>query len=460
VIAKVMAGCTGQAAAPNNNSTKQFDRAGDGTVAGSICTMHQIGKFQLRRVLGKGASATVYLAQDTFSGKDVALKVLDSAVVNSPDFSRTDAAQFMNEASLAGKLNHPHIASILEASVTENEGYIALEYVPGGDLSQYTKPGCLLSPDNAIQIAFKCCGALDYAFRQGIVHRDIKPANILVVSGTNIKVADFGAAYLCKTPETQIADIGSPYYMSPEQARGEALDHHSDMFSLGVVLYQLFTGYRPFEAPSLTTLFAKIIGETPVAPSSRRPELGSNIDRIILQMMAKTPQERFPSWADLALEIARIGRLSVYESAIPDSDKFVALKAVRLLSHLDDAELWELVHIGKWTRVPARTVIVREGDAGRSLYFLGSGKVKVTKHGRLLNLLDAGECVGEMSYVKEGSIARQATVEAMTDVLVAEFEQENMEKVSLRCRYQFSLALTHSLVDRLALADERLVQAA
>ncbi|MDP1910609.1 MAG: serine/threonine-protein kinase, partial [Hyphomicrobium sp.] len=237
--------------------------------------IHQIGKFQLRRVLGKGASATVYLALDTFSGKDVALKVLDSAVVNSPDFSRTDAAQFMNEASLAGKLNHPHIASILEAAVTENEGHIALEYVPGGDLSQYTKPGCLLSPDNAIQVAFKCCGALDYAFRQGIVHRDIKPANILVVSGTNIKVADFGAAYLCKTPEKQIAEIGSPYYMSPEQARGETLDHHSDMFSLGVVLYQLFSGHRPFEAATIEALFAKIIGETPLAPSSYRPEIGS-----------------------------------------------------------------------------------------------------------------------------------------------------------------------------------------
>lgn len=422
--------------------------------------MHQLGKFQLRRILGKGASATVYFALDTFTGRDVALKVLDPSVVSSPDFGRTHAAQFMNEASLAGKLNHPHIASILEASVTENEGYIAIEYVPGGDLSQYTTPGSLLSPDNAIQVAFKCCGALDYAFRQGIVHRDIKPANILVVSGTNIKVADFGAAYLCKVPETQVAEIGSPFYMSPEQVRGEALDHHSDMFSLGVVLYQLFTGRRPFEASSLDELFATIIGAEPVAPSVYRPELDKSIDRIILQMMAKTPRQRYPSWADLALDIAKIGRLSVYQSAIPDSDKFVALKAVRLLSHLDDAELWELVHTGKWTRVPPRTVIVREGDPGRSLYFLGSGKVKVTKQGRLLNLLDAGECVGEMSYVKEGAITRQATVESMTDMLLAEFEQESMEKVSLRCRYQFSMALMHSLVDRLVMADARLVQAA
>jgi len=172
---------------------------------GDNCVMKQIGKFQLIKVLGKGASGTVYLALDTFSGSNVALKVLDPEVVQSPDFDRTTTVQFMTEASLAGKLSHPHIVSILEACVSEDSGYIALEYVPGGDLFQYTTPGKLLSPEDAIQIAFKCCGALDYAFRQGIVHRDIKPANIMVVSGTDIKVADFGAAYLhtaraCSSP--------------------------------------------------------------------------------------------------------------------------------------------------------------------------------------------------------------------------------------------------------------------
>ena len=421
--------------------------------------MDRIGKFLLRRVLGKGASGTVYLALDTFSGDTVALKVLDPDVVKRSDFDQTNTVQFMNEASLAGKLKHPHIASILEASVSNDSGYIAIEYVPGGDLSQYTHPGRLLSPENAIQIAFKCCGALDYAFRQGIVHRDIKPANILVVSGTNIKVADFGAAYLCQAPETQIADIGSPMYMSPEQIRGEPLGYHSDMFALGVVLYQLFTGHRPFAATALAELLAKILEAPPIAPSAHRPELSKDIDRILLRMIAKTPAERYPSWADLALDIAKIGRLSVYESAIPDSEKFVALKKVKMLAHLDDAEIWELVQKGRWSRVPTRTVIVREGETGRSLFFLGSGRVKVTKQGRLLNLLDAGECVGEMSYVKEGELARQATVESMDDVMMAEFEPEALEQVSLKCRYQFSQALLHSLVDRLALADARLIQA-
>ncbi len=421
--------------------------------------MNQIGKFQLRKVLGKGASGTVYLALDTFSGNDVALKVLDPEVVKSPEFDRTKTEQFMNEASLAGKLSHPHIASILEASVSEDSGYIALEYVPGGDLTQYTAPGKLLSPQDAIQIAFKTCGALDYAFRQGIVHRDIKPANIMVVSGTNIKVADFGAAYLQTAQATQIAGIGSPLYMSPEQINAETLDHHSDMFSLGVVLYQLFTGQLPFVAPTLEGLFAKILGEAPVAPSALRPELGKDIDGILLRMLAKKREERYPAWADLALDIAKIGHLSVFHSAIPDSEKFVAMKKVRLLGHLDDSELWELVHAGKWSRVPSRTAIAREGETGKSLFLLGSGQAKVTRQGRLLNVLDAGECIGEMAYVKDGGIVRQATVETMADVLLVEFEREMLDKVSLKCRYQLALALMNSLVDRLALADERLVRA-
>lgn len=420
--------------------------------------MNQLGKYQLRKVLGKGASGTVYLALDTFSGGVVALKVLDPQVVSSPDFERTVAAQFLNEASLAGKLQHPHIASILDACVNDDSGYIAIEYVPGGDLTQYMAPDKLLSPENVIQIAFKCCGALDYAFRQGIVHRDIKPANIMVVSGTNIKVADFGAAYL-KTAGSQASasdlSIGSPSYMSPEQINGEELGEHSDMFSLGVVLYELFTGRRPFVADTLEELFQKIGHDQPAAASSRRTLVSRDVDEILLRMLAKTPGERYPSWAELALDIARIGRLSVYEKEIPDSDKFSSLRKVALLETLEDAELWEIVHAARWSRVPRQHAVVREGDTGASLFFVAEGQAKVTRQGRLLTVLSAGEYFGEMAYVKAGGMVRQATVESMTDLVLAEFSPETIGKASLNCRYRLSEALLHSLVDRLALANER-----
>lgn len=420
--------------------------------------MDRIGKFQLNKVIGKGSSGTVYHAIDTFSGREVALKVLDMAVANKPENDDANFMQFMTEASLAGQLIHPHIASIIEASVSDDSGYIAVEYVPGGDLSQYTTRGNLISQEDAIQIAFKSCGALDYAFRQGIVHRDIKPQNILIASGTNIKVADFGAAYLSKTLDSQISSIGSPLFMSPEQINNMPLGLHSDMYSLGVVLYLLFTGQRPFLSNSLDELLKEILNSEPIAPTLHRPELSSEIDQIIQRMMAKSPEDRYPSWAELALELAKIGRLTISQSEISDSEKFVALKKVRLLGQLDDAELWELVQICKWSRVPSRSVIVREGEAGASLFFLGSGQVKVTKQDRLLNLLDAGECIGEMSYIKEGAIHRQATVESMSDVILAEFEKDALDKLSLRCRYQLSQALLNSLVDRLVHADDRIIK--
>jgi eukaryotic-like serine/threonine-protein kinase len=426
--------------------------------AGGGPALQRIGKFQLRKVLGKGASATVYLALDTFSGAEVALKVLDPEVLVSPDFERTITSQFLNEAALAGKLSHPHIAAILEAVVGERSGYIALEYVPGGDLTQYTTPGRLLAPSDAIQIAFKSCGALDYAFRQGIVHRDIKPANVMVVSGTHIKVADFGAAYLHHAKETQSAAIGSPAYMSPEQVDGRELGHHSDMFALGVVLYELFTGCRPFAAESLEALFAKIRKADPVAPSRLRPELGAEIDAILLRMLAKSPAERYANWAELALDIARVGRLSVHQQGIADSERFAALKRVPMLGRLGEAELWELVHAGRWSRVPPRQPIVREGESGASLYFLASGQAKVTKQGRLLNMLAGGECFGEMAFVKEGAIARQATIETMGDCVIAEFDPEALRKTSAACQLQLSGALLHALVDRLGFANERMAR--
>jgi serine/threonine protein kinase len=421
--------------------------------------MDRIGKYQLDRIIGKGASGTVFHAIDTFSGREVALKVLDMAVANNTEDENSNFMQFMTEASLAGQLIHPHIAAILEASVTDDSGYIAIEYVPGGDLSQFTATGRLISQEDAIQIAFKSCGALDYAFRQGIVHRDIKPQNILIASGTNIKVADFGAAYVSKTLDSQTASIGSPLFMSPEQLRNTPLGLHSDMYSLGVVLYLLFTGKRPYLSNNLPDLIKEILGTEPVPPSSHRPALNKDIDHVLQRMMAKSPDDRYPSWAELALELAKIGRLSVSQSEITDSEKFVALKKVRLLGLLDDAELWELVQICKWSRVPSRSVIVREGAGGSSLFFLGSGQVKVTKQERLLNLLEAGECIGEMSYIKDGGIPRQATVETMSDAIVAEFEKNALDKLSLRCRYQLAQALLHSLVDRLVLADDRITKA-
>ncbi|MBI2319581.1 MAG: protein kinase [Betaproteobacteria bacterium] len=438
--------------------------------------LDRIGKYELQERLGRGASATVYRAIDTFSDAEIALKVIDAAVFQEPEFGSVLRKQFLNEASLAGKLNHPHIVAILDAVVTEEAGHIAMEYVPGGDLSRYCGAENLLSVEDAIQVSFKCCGALDYAFRQGIVHRDIKPANIMVVKDTDVKIADFGAAYLRKSEATQTVNIGTPAYMSPEQISGQALTHHSDMYCLGVVLYELLTGARPFVAKSITELIQKILAEDPAPPSRVRPSVPPELDHVVLTALNKTPGHRHPSWVEFALELAKIGRLSVYEKTIPDSDKYEALKAVQMLRTLNDAEIWELVQAGRWARLPARSAIIRENDFGQSLFFLAKGDVKVTKQGRLLNIIGAGECFGEMSYIRDGEIPRHASVESMSEVIVAEFQSDALARMmsevivaefqsdalarmSTGCQLHFMRALVRNLAERLALADTRISQA-
>jgi len=414
------------------------------------------GKYELKGLLGKGASGTVYHAVDSFSGADVALKVIDPAVFKDPEFGAALRKQFLKEASLAGKLNHPHIASILDAVITDDAGYVVMEYVPGVNLSVHAKADKLLPVEDVIQIGFKCCGALDYAFRQGVIHRDIKPANIMIVNGNEVKITDFGAAFLQNRDATQPVNIGSPAYMSPEQVSGQALTHATDMYCLGVVLYELLTGKRPFGADNISDLLQKIVQDDPLPPSRLNPALPSGIDHIVLKMLKKAPQERYSNWADLALELAKIGRLSVHQRSVPDSERYAALKRVGMLSTLSEAEIWELVNAGRWTRLHARIEIVRENAPGRSMFFLAQGDVKVTQAGRLLNVIGAGEFFGEMGYVCGGEQPRQATVESMTEVILAEFEHTALDRMSKACHSSFMRALVRNLVDRLALADVRI----
>lgn len=420
----------------------------------------RIGKYEIKKLLGRGASGSVYLATDTFSSAEVALKVINPEIFKDPEFGEVLREQFLNEASLAGKLTHPHIVAILDAVVTEDAGHIAMEYVPGDDLSQFANPKNLLSVGDAIEVGFKCCGALDYAFREGVIHRDIKPANIMVAGGTEVKITDFGAAFLRTGKGNTTVSIGTPAYMSPEQLNGDELTHKTDMYCVGVVLYELLTGARPFVDATMPGLINKVLKEVPVPPSQLRPSLPKDIDALVLKALAKNPDDRYGNWAEFALEIANIGQLSVYVTSIPDLEKYAALREVPMLSKLSDGEIWELVKVAKWSRQPARKVLLKEGTPGESLLFLAKGDLKVTKQGQLLNIIGAGEWFGEMSYIASGDLSRQATIESMTDVTVAEFAVAELEHTSMGCRHHLLRALLRNVVDRLALSNVRLAQAA
>ncbi|HEU4442621.1 MAG TPA: serine/threonine-protein kinase [Burkholderiales bacterium] len=418
----------------------------------------QVGKYDIQKMLGKGATGTVYLAKDTFTGKEVALKTIEPEVFRDPEFGTVYRSQFLNEASLAGKLRHPYIVSILDAVVGEDSGHIAMELVTGGDLSQHAKPETLLPIPDVLQIGFKCCGALEYAAKEGIVHRDIKPANIMIAAGTEVKIADFGAAVLKKSQVVQTAALGSPYYLSPEQVEGKTLTFHSDMYSLGVVLYELLTGKRPFVADNMEALLGKILKGEPVPPSQVRQGVPKALDSVVLRAMKRDPAQRYATWPDFALELSKVGELVLPAGAIPDSEKYVTLKRVPMLAPLADSELWELARAGKWTRVAKGRPVVQEDEKGRSFFFLARGDAKVIKNKKLLNMVGSGECFGEMAYIGGGEQPRHATVEAMTDLLLAEFEPAALDRMSLGAQLQLTRALVRNVTDRLALANVRLVR--
>ncbi|MEO8203674.1 MAG: serine/threonine-protein kinase [Betaproteobacteria bacterium] len=418
----------------------------------------QVGKYDINELLGKGATGTVYHARDTFSGNVVALKVIEPEVFRDPEFGTMYRAQFLNEASLAGKLKHPHIVTIYDAVVQEDSGHIAMELLTGGDLSQHVTPQTLLPIADVLQIGFKCCGALDYAFHEGIVHRDIKPANLMIAQGTDVKIADFGAALLRKSQVAQTSAMGSPYYMSPEQIEGKPLTLHSDMFSLGVSLYELLTGSRPFGGSTMDELLTHILEGDPLPPSSVRADMPRDIDRILLQALGKKPQHRYPTWAEFALDLSKVVRLVLPAGEISDSEKYVTLKRVPMLSGLADFELWELARAGAWSRVKRATPLVKENEPGQNFFFLAQGQVKVIRQGRLLNTIDQGECFGEMAYIRGGELPRHATVESLTDIMLAEFSPDALSLMSLGAQLALTRALVRNVVDRLELANSRVAR--
>jgi len=418
----------------------------------------RIGKYQIRSELGRGKSSVVYLAYDEFLNSDLAVKVY--LPETQPERATAASVQFVSEASLAGRLVHPHIVTIVDAVAEANLRYVAMEYVPGGNLQRHTVRDRLLPIDDVIQIGFKCCGALEYAHRHGVVHRDIKPSNILVSSGSDVKVADFGAAFVRGVVTTQHSRLGSPAYVAPEQIRDEPPTPQSDMFSLGVMLYELLTGQKPFRGADLSDTLERILTLEPTRPSRLRPELPSAVDPIVLRMLAKYPGERFGNWAEAALELAKLGRMSVYDQIVPDSEKYSALRASPLLHELEELEVWELVGLAKWRRVPQQEVLVQEGTRGDSMFILARGAAKVLVQGRMLDLLRAGDCFGDMAFVQGPDAERSATVQTATDAIVAEFAAADLQQLPAMTQLKFTRALLKIMAERLKLTNARLVPAA
>jgi len=425
-------------------------------------SQENIGKYPLLREIGSGATSRVYLARDPFANRNVAIKVFLFDKHADAQEERMMHKAFVAEAALAGKLNHPHIVDIFDAVVEPDRSYLVMEYVAGTTLEAYAVPESLLPVSKVVEIIFKCIRALEYACRHGIIHRDIKPANILLSETGETKVSDFGASFQQKlTDTTQITGVGSPAYMSPEQIRMEPLTHQTDIYSLGVTMYKLLTGRLPFPAATQAALTYAILNTEPQRPAQLRPEVPGLLDAVVMKAMQRDPAARYPSWLEFGKDLGQaFASLRLAGSTVSDSEKFTKLRDCPFFEDFNDVALWELIRIGAWKPVGAQSVLIREGEAGDSFYFLVDGEVDVTLSGKSLATVKAGRCFGELLYFADRTQRRTTTVTSRGPITVMEVKSDAMRAASDACQSAFNKACMRVLIERLVYSNQRLAQAA
>ncbi len=426
--------------------------------------MERVGKFDLVRQIGRGATSTVYLARDPFTLREVAIKVGSPEILKDDKRRRLYSHLYLNEAALIGKLLHPHIVQIYDAVVDDQCCYIVMEYVAGGTLEQACTPDTLLPIQRVVEIVFKCTRALDFAFRAGIIHRDIKPANILFAGRDpyqgEIKISDFGAAIIASPDHTLVLGVGSPAYMSPQQVKEQTLDHQTDIYSLGVVMYQLLTGQLPFQGRNSYEMIYQIINHQPPPPSSLRSAVPDVLDAIVARAMSKRLKYRYRNWQDFAHDLARSlrdQRLKYPVDHVTDLEKFETLRAFSFFGDFSDVEIWEVVRLSEWQCFAPEAVVIREGEQGGSFYLVAEGELKVMKSGMVLNVLAAGDCFGEMATISKEKWQRGADVVALTGVKLVRVTSTALSTSSTACKSHFYQAFLTVLCERLAAANERMV---
>jgi eukaryotic-like serine/threonine-protein kinase len=287
-------------------------------------SLKKLGRYDLVRVLGKGAMGIVYEGRDPNLDRRVAIKT-----VKVENLSEEAAAEyehrFRTEARAAARLQHPNIVSVYDSDRDGDVAFLVMEYIQGDDLKHHLDKGIRYSLEQSLKMIRDLLSALDYAHKQGIVHRDVKPANLLIEPGGRVKLTDFGVARIQDSGEatrTQGSMVGTLKYMSPEQVQGQKIDSRADLFSVGVVLYQLLTDKRPFDGDNDFSIIHQIIGHPPAPPSSFNARLPSAIDAVVARALAKDREQRFATARDFATALQSAIRRAEDATIVPPADPF------------------------------------------------------------------------------------------------------------------------------------------
>jgi len=414
----------------------------------------KLGKYEIIRELGRGSMGVVYEGHDPFTDHRVALKVANTRTFKTKKAAERYRKIFFNEAHTAGKLKHPNIIKILDAGAEEDICYIVMELVEGGDtLKPHCKPDNLLPYEQVVEIIFKCAKALDYAHRVGVIHRDIKPTNILLTKDMDVKFCDFSIAHLM-TEEAEstmpTGFVGSPRYMSPEQVQEDMISNQTDLFSLGIVMYELLTGKHPFAADGFSRLIYKITNEQPPALRNYRTDVPEIFEKIIHHVLQKNPEKRYKMGLNMAADLSlAFDYLDEPQEDLNEKERFSQVKALEFFQGFSEAEIWEIIRSCVWQEYEAGQEIVVQGDVDEAFYVIVAGDVDVYRKTSRIGCIKAGDCFGEMGYL--ANTERTATIRAKDAVRLLKINSTVIDQLSVGCQLHFNKVFLRTLVKRLSL---------
>jgi serine/threonine protein kinase len=420
-----------------------------------------IGRYEVRHEIGRGSMGVVYRAYDPLSDREVAIKVAKEGAFSDDHQGETFRKMFYNEARMAGMLRHPNILGTFDAHIEGDATFIVMELIEGGcTLADYCRVEQLLPIEKVVEIIFKCAKALDYAHKQGVIHRDIKPTNILADAALNPKVGDFSISYVNRSDvaETQVTGlIGSPLYMSPEQLKEEPVTNQTDLYALGLVLYEMLTGKHPFTAPKLSLIMNRVLNEPHTPVRDLRPDVPALLAKIVDKALAKEPGKRYKQGIDLAADLSiAFDTLESPRQEVSDQERFLRVKDLTFFDGFPDNEIWELLRASTWEEYAPGARIITEGDVDDAFYIIVLGKVVVRKGELEIGVLAKGHCFGEMGYLAKAQ--RTASIFAATPVSLLKARATMMEKASLSAQLRFTKVFLRTLIQRLSQTTERVLQ--
>lgn len=394
-------------------------------------------RYKTERLLGGGGMGTVYLATDQLLGRQVAIKIMKAGPL-----AGQNSGRFLREARSLARLTHPNIVTLYDYGWQDEQAYLVMEYATGVSLRDMLEGKCeaidinkRLTINKALDIASAVAKALSYAHRKGVIHRDIKPGNIMV--GDEIKLMDFGIAKIREDPAITLSGVmmGTPTYMAPEQVLGRAVDERTDLYSFGVVLYEMLTGRPPFSSCDDLSVASQHIGVTPVTVYLRNPSIPKNLNSLVMKMLAKSADKR-PASADEVLlgihavkqELSDVPSIDLPKQKVTlgiDNRAIEALKGIPLFSAIGAEDLCELARHVTRRHYRQGEIIFHRGDFGSTLHIIETGNVKISITSEdggevVLTYLGHSDFFGEFAVLDEKPRSATATAVEATQTWALE----------------------------------------